>query len=57
MKTKMFIFLALVIGMIQMAVLNFVPHSWIPPFFSFSVLVDVIYLFSVFNYIDNNPKQ
>lgn len=57
MKIKLFILAAFVLGMIQIAVLNFIPQPWTPTYFSFSLLVDIIVMFISFNYIDKHFKS
>lgn len=57
MKIKLFIFAAFVLGMIQIAVLNFIPKPWIPAYYSFSLLIDIIVMFISFNYIDKHFKS
>ena len=51
-RVKIFILLAFFIGMVQIAILNFVPIKWVPPYFSGILLVDVVLVFLAFHKID-----
>jgi hypothetical protein len=54
MRNKLYILAALMLGMIQIAVLNFIPREWVPPYFSFTIMVDIVFLFIVFHKIDKS---
>lgn len=51
-KIKIYILIAFALGMIQIAILDYIATKWVAPYFVFALLIDIILLFILFNFTD-----
>lgn len=51
-KIKLCVMIAFALGMIQIAILDYVDVKWVAPYFVFVLLVDIIVFFIFFRFSD-----